>query len=147
MNKEYTDNLIRNLPRFASDKSPLIHYSDSRDRIYTYLTMMDYDWMHYRIQAEIPLEGVMMVVEFSYFGNDTSGMIVEIGDSSVEYSFSTDVFERYLKLYFDRQVEAIKPGTAAFYGGDLVLEFYNEVLEDHQNVTYENTEPIILPQN
>ena len=50
------------------------------------------------------------------------------------YFFSSDVFEKYILKFMTHHLEQWK-NKEVFYGGDIVLEFYNEVirLREHRN--------------
>ena len=133
---------ITKLPSLAHDDCT---FTDYRDRIFTHLILMDYDWMHYRIQAEIPFDdNEVMLVEFLYIGSTDSYMTVQIRDKSIQYTFSTDIFDTYFEKYLDKEKHAIRD-SLAFYGGEIVLEFYNEVIAHHTNVNMNPSDAIILP--
>ena len=134
---------IKELPKTITIKDCL--FTDYRDRIFTNLILMDYDWMHYRIQAEIPFKnGIVMLVEFLYTGTTDSYMTVEIEGESVQYVFSTDIFDKYLEKYLDAEKEAIH-SKYAFSGEDIVLDFYNEVVANYKSINEKPTDKIIRP--
>ena len=135
---------IKELPQKITIKDCL--FTDYRDRIFTNLILMDYDWMHYRIQAEIPFENkIVMLIEFLYMGSTDSYMTVEIEGESIQYVFSTDIFDKYFEKYLDAEKEAIH-GKYAFSGEDIVLEFYNEIMANHKSVNEKPTDKIIHPE-
>lgn len=136
---------IEKLPKTITTKD-CVFTDDYRDRIFTNLILMDYDWMHYRIQAEIPLENkIVMLIEFLYIGSTDSYMTVEIEGESIQYVFSTDIFDKYFEKYLDAEKEAIH-SKYAFSGEDIVLEFYNEVMANHKSVNKKPTDKIIHPE-
>lgn len=103
------------------------------DRTNTFLTLNDYDWMDYQLKTRFKTEnlGILDVI-FNYFGLTTSEMIVKqrIDDKEREYLFKydTEIFKKYLIKFLKLHIESWN-STFAFYGGDIVLEFYNEVIE------------------
>jgi len=103
------------------------------DRTNTFLSLNDYDWMDYQLKTRFKTEnlGILDVI-FNYFGLTTSEMIVKqrIDDKEREYLFKydTEIFKKYLIKFLKLHIESWN-STFAFYGGDIVLEFYNEVIE------------------
>lgn len=103
------------------------------DRINTFLTLNDYDWMDYQLKTRFNTEnlGILDVI-FHHFGLTTSVMIVKqrIDDKEREYLFEydTEIFKKYLIKFLNLHIESWN-STFAFYGEDIVLEFYNEVIE------------------
>lgn len=103
------------------------------DRINTFLSLNDYDWMDYQLKTRFKTEnlGILDVI-FHHFGLTTSVMIVKqrIDDKEKEYLFEydTEIFKKYLIKFLNLHLESWN-SEFAFYGGDIVLEFYNEVLE------------------
>ena len=133
---------ITKLPSLTHDNCT---FTDYRDRIFTHLILMDYDWMHYRIQAEIPFDdNEVMLVEFLYIGSTDSYMTVQIQDKSIQYTFSTDIFDTYFEKYLDKEKHTIRD-SLAFYGGEIILKFYNEVIAHHTHVNMNPSDAIILP--
>lgn len=107
-----------------------VEFNPNRDRIFTFLTMSDYDWMSYKLRGEIPLKGGrLMTVVFEYDGFVQSEMSVKIGEEEIRYEFSTEVFNEYLQKYLEAEIKCFH-STSAFYGGDLLLEFYKAVVEN-----------------
>ena len=86
-----------------------------------------------------------MLVEFLYTGTIDSYMTVEIEGESVQYVFSTDIFDKYLEKYLDAEKEAIH-SKYAFSGEDIVLNFYNEVMANYKSVNEKPTDKIIHPE-
>lgn len=103
------------------------------DRTNTFLTLDDYDWMNYKLQTRFKteLQGVLNVL-FNYFGLTTSIMKVEQiknGESKkYNYEYSTDIFEKYLKKYLEKHISQWND-RYAFNGEEIVVEFYNEIIE------------------
>ena len=82
---------IHNLPQQLTEND--IKYRDCHDRIFTYLIMMDYDWMYHRIQATIPIENNQYIaLEFKYVGNTICDMLVQINNETIAYLYNTDIF-------------------------------------------------------
>ncbi len=134
---------IENLPKEIKEEDCV--FTDNMDRIFTHLILMDYDWMHYRIQAEIPVEDrKILYLEFLYVGMKKCSMIAEMDDKRIEYRFSSDIYDKYLEKYLIRHTESIHD-TYAFSGEDIVLDFYKEVMENHLDIIKENVDSIIIP--
>ncbi len=137
------EKFANNLPRELYDFN--MKYRGHRDRIFTHLIMMDYDWLHYRIQAELPIEdGKIMLVEFKNMGAVISEMNVQIDKTYVGFKFSSDLFDELLEKYLNKQLYAIQTHNT-FYGGDLILDYYNKVMQTYTEIEYCGT-PVILPQ-
>lgn len=107
-----------------------------KDRIYTELELKDYDWMSYVLSTSFRTKNQGdLKVRFEYFGATNSEMYVEQhnkgGRKKYTYSFSSDIFENYLiRFMMDHLAQWEK--QEVFYGGDIVLEFYNEIIEKGQ---------------
>ena len=65
------------------------------DRIFTKLTLDDYDWMNYRLACSFPLKTGILEVEFEYIGAAFS--YVKVKDK--QYEFGTDIFTKYLDIW------------------------------------------------
>lgn len=121
-------------------------FNEEQDRIFTYLVLMDYDWMWYRIQAEIPLKDRLNIrVEFSYTGTIDSLLTVETGEERIQYVFPSSIFDNYFEKYLSMERNAIKE-ESVFYGGNLILDFYNAVMENYIKINDNPTDYIAFPQ-
>lgn len=103
------------------------------DRTNTYLTLADYDWMNYILKTRFSTEELgILKVEFEYFGLTTSEMEVEqtLGEKTIIYTFEfdSDIFIKHLKNYLDKHLSQWN-SEYAFNGEELVVSFYNEVIE------------------
>ena len=110
---------------------------------------MDYDWMHYRIQAQIPVvDGKILAVEFLYIGTVECYMTIELENERCQISFDTDIFNRYFKRYLEDEIKAAHHGGLAFYGGDIIIDFFNEVINSHHEIIsgQARIDPIIFPK-
>ena len=101
--------------------------------INTKLTLDDYDWMQYTLCAEFKTkETGTLNVKFEYYGAVESNMLVTqtLNDTTktIEYRYSTDVFEKHLMRFLSKHM-AQWGQTFAFSGEDIIISFYNEVLE------------------
>ena len=103
------------------------------DRTNTYLHLLDYDWMNYILETRFKTEkqGVLDI-KFEYCGITTSHMQVTqtINGKTKEYTinYPTSIFEKYIKKYLRRHIRQWND-RYAFYGGDIVLAFYNSVIK------------------
>ena len=109
------------------------------DRTNTYLQLNDYDWMNYKLSTRFKTEdhGVLEV-EFEYFGTTKSIMNViqklDDKEEKVEFSYDTDIFIKYIKKYLEKHMEQWD-STYAFNGEEIVIEFFNEVIEKGKDIT------------
>ena len=109
----------------------MLELNDCFDRIFSFLILIDYDWMHYRLQAQIPIkEKQMLNIEFAYFGDVKSSMYAELNGSVTEYIFDSNIFKEYISKYIKKHANQWNE-TYAFNGDDIVIEFYNNVMENH----------------
>ena len=103
------------------------------DRTNTYLKLYDYDWMYYNISTRFKTkEHGVLDVAFSYFGMTTSRMnVVQNKDGikeKVTYSYSTELFKKHLAAWDSKY---------AFNGGEEVINFFNDVIENGKIVVDE----------
>lgn len=103
------------------------------DRTNTYLNLNDYDWMHYTLKTRFKTKdlGVLDVV-FEYYGATESVMTVVQTNSNIvttyTYRYATDIFQEYIVKFLQKHIASWNE-EYAFYGEDIVIEFYNTVLE------------------
>lgn len=103
------------------------------DRINTFLTLDDYDWMNYALTTRFRTEKLgILNVKFNYFGSATSMMEVEqiLNNeiTKIKYEYSTNIFKKYIIRFLTKHI-ASWDDQYAFCGEDVVIEFFNEVLE------------------
>lgn len=103
------------------------------DRTNTYLTLADYDWMNYILKTSfVTKELGTLKVKFEYFGAADSEMEVEqiLDGKSITYTFefNSDIFVAHIKNYLEKHI-AQWGDKYAFNGEDIVIGFYNEVIE------------------
>lgn len=109
------------------------------DRTNTYLQLNDYDWMSYKLSTRFKTEkqGVLNI-EFEYFGTNRSLMkvsqILNDDKKQFEISYDTDIFIKYLKKFLENHIKQWND-KYAFNGEDIVLEFYNEVIQKGKDIT------------
>ena len=109
------------------------------DRTNTYLQLNDYDWMSYKLSTRFKTEkqGVLNI-EFEYFGTNRSLMkvsqILNNDKKQFEISYDTDIFIKYLKKFLKSHMKQWDD-KYAFNGEDIVLEFYNEVIQKGKDIT------------
>ena len=112
----------------------LFTYEIEDDRTNTYLTLNDYDWMDYKLETRFKTkeQGTLDVL-FQYFGVTFSIMKVKQTinntEEEVEYEFSSDIFQKYIIKFLEKHISQWK-SKYAFNGEDIVIEFFNEVLEN-----------------
>lgn len=103
------------------------------DRTNTYLTLADYDWMNYTLKTRFTTKELgILNIEFEYFGLTTSEMEVEqiLGEKTIVYTFEfdSDIFIKHLKNYLGGHLSQWN-SEYAFNGEEIVVSFYNEVIE------------------
>lgn len=104
------------------------------DRTNTYLSLNDYDWMHYSLKTRfVTKEMGVLYVEFEYFGMTTSTMTVEqIIDEKKEiasYEYSSDIFKKYIIKFLEKHISQWDD-KYAFNGEEEVVAFFNDVVEN-----------------
>lgn len=114
-------------------------------RINTELILKDYDWMNYVLKTKMrTLNLGVLEVDFSYFGSIISSMKVkQIKDGKVlffDYTYSSDLFREYIISFLVNHIKSWS-SEYAFYGGQDILDFYNEVIKVG-NLTIHKTENI-----
>lgn len=103
------------------------------DRTNTYLTLDDYDWMHYRLCTRFKTEEMgVLDVEFEYLGIVSSRMNIkqtlngEIHE--ITYEYPTDIFSKNLIRFLEKHIRFWNE-KYAFNGEEEVIDFFNEVIE------------------
>ena len=91
-----------------------------KDRINTKLTLLDTDWMTYTLEASFHVKAQgKLNIRFEYYG---------IQKSDLHVTQESEIFEKYLSKFMYRHLKQWK-SEKVFYGGDIAVEFYNEVIE------------------
>ena len=104
-----------------------------KDRINTKLTLLDTDWMTYTLETSfhVKTQGKLKI-RFEYYGVQKSDLYVTQEKNGIcheyTYSFPSEIFEKYLSKCMYRHLKQWK-SEEVFYGGDIAVEFYNEVIE------------------
>ena len=104
-----------------------------KDRINTKLTLLDTDWMTYTWEASFHVKDQgKLNIRFEYYGIQKSDLYVTLEKNGIcreyTYSFPSEIFEKYISKFMYRHLKQWK-SEEVFYGGDIVIEFYNEVIE------------------
>ena len=116
--------------RLLSDDD--MDYTGDMDRIFTKLTLDDYDWVNYRLEAVFPIRNEpTLYLKFEYYGSLFCALFLSTfydnDGEDAELRFNSEIFERYLAEYLEEHL-ASRDNPGAFYGGDIALRFFNEVL-------------------
>lgn len=116
-----------------NQKDLLLTNENEDDRTNTFLQLDDYDWMSYILNTRFRTEEQgILEVKFDYFGMTTSRMeVIQKNDGKEEiftFEYDTDIFEKYITEFLTKHIAAWK-SQYAFNGEDIVIAFYNEVLE------------------
>ncbi len=129
-------------------------YSGDYDRIFTFLDLRDYDWMNYiftalfPVKTDVPGKIKHLSVCFDFCGVQSCDMTVIVSDKCfyrdyegydlknvrktekiITYRYSCELFEKHIKKFMEAHMNAWD-GEYAFYGGELALDFYNDVLKN-----------------
>lgn len=103
------------------------------DRINTELQLLDYDWMTYNLKTMFPTrnQGKLKVL-FWYSGIRDSFMEVEQEVNGkiekIEYEYDSDIFKKYIMKFMEQHLSQWEKQDV-FYGGDLAIDFFNDVIE------------------
>lgn len=104
------------------------------DRTNTFVQLNDYDWMDYTIRTRFKTaEQGTLDVCFEYCGCAISFMkVCQIRDGkkiTYEYRYDTDLFKKYIIQFLSQHIDAWE-SEYAFNGEDIVIAFFNEVIEE-----------------
>lgn len=106
----------------------------------TTLVLDDYDWMTYTLTTRFRTKKMgLLNVKFEYCGCTESFMSIQQimpnnNDFKYNFRFPTEIFIQYLTKFMNAHVASWQK-KYAFDGEEIVLEFYNEVL-DKGNLEY-----------
>lgn len=118
------------LPKLTS-KDMVYKNIYGHDRLYSKLVLTDADWMNYKLTSEFDTIYGRFSLSFEYFGAEFSVMKVTLKKgahvNTYDYEFSTDLFEKYIIRYLEKQIDAWKT-DAVFYAEAIILDFYNEII-------------------
>ena len=107
-----------------------------KDRINVTSEFSDYDWMQYQIDTGFNVKGIGKIsVKFKYLGSSRSNMFVQTKNENYQYDFDSKIFAKYMKRYFNEFSDSLD-SPYAFYAGNIVIDWYNEVLETGNEVAY-----------
>lgn len=103
------------------------------DRINTYITLDDYDWMCYKLSTSFKTEEMgVLEVEFEYFGTITSYMsVIQTLNNKIykiTYEYPTDIFSKNLIKFLEKHIRCWNE-KYVFNGEEEVIDFFNEVLD------------------
>ena len=102
--------------------------------INTELHLRDNSWMNYQLVTSFNTknQGKLEVV-FEYFGAMVSHMEVKRNvnekTEKIIYEYSSDIFEEHIVKFIEKHLSSWKEYDA-FNGEKLVLDFYNDVIEE-----------------
>jgi len=98
------------------------------DVLATKIELNDYDWMNYKVLAEISTkEYGELKIEFAYFGADFCTMKVENENIIYSFEFATIIFQEHIVRYIQKHIKSWGE-TYTFNGAEEVIDFYNHVL-------------------
>lgn len=116
------------------DHEDLLFDEDIGYSINTILTLDDDDWMDYKLNTRFRTKSQGdLLVEFRFLGLVCSDMKVEQNVDGTanfyKYTYSSDLFEKYIKWFMYDHIAAWN-SEYAFDGEPIVMDFFNEVLEN-----------------
>ena len=119
-----------NLTEFALERTPL-----DNDRLTTDLKLEDYSWMNYELASFFPTKKYGdLDIHFTYSGFGTSKLYIrQTWDNKVcchSIIFDYSIFKKYLVIFMEKHI-AHWESKYAFCGEKIVVDFYNEVLENY----------------
>ena len=103
------------------------------DIVSTTLALNDYDWMQYILKTRLHTKDLgVLNIKFEYYGAKDSMMEVEQtlngATETIVYEYASDIFKKYIICFMANHI-AHWGSKYAFDGEDVILDFYNEVLE------------------
>lgn len=105
------------------------------DRLMTKLTLDDYDWMYYTLETYLPTrkQGFLYVkVEYSGFVSSEMFVKQKLEDGVIvvhKIGFDSKIFSDFLVRYMNQHIAQWNE-TYAFSGGKLMIELFNEILNN-----------------
>ena len=118
------------LSEFALDRTPF-----DNDRLTTTLKLEDYSWMDYELSSFFPTKKYGdLDIKFEYYGATKSTLEIEQKIDGNIYShcidFDSEIYKKYLVMFMEQHI-AHWQSEYAFCGEKIVLDFFNEVLENY----------------
>ena len=113
----------------------------------TRLSLWDYDWINYEMFINVAhREQGLLRIKFRYNASKLSSMYVKQAISEEDYTrhlytFPSQMFEEYLKVYLVAQLQAVHKGRWFRMGEPILINFFNDVLDKYTQ--YYNEEQII----
>lgn len=117
------------------------------DRINSTVKFADYDWMTYTYDTRFPtLSHGTLAIRFKCAGLTKSTMYVhqylpkELTKEKEnyiiyhQYEFPTNIFESYMKKDILSRIDNMEHSTLAYYCGDLLMEWYNAIIQNYQPI-------------
>ena len=97
------------------------------------LLLYDYGWMHYKLISFLPTRKYGdLELCFNYCWG--AGLYIkQTMGNKVRYhriTFDRDIFAKYITMYMEKHTAQWK-SEYAFFGGEIVIDFYNYVLMNH----------------
>lgn len=116
----------------------IFNHNAMDDETNTLLTLNDYDWMTYSLATKFTTKEMgKLDVTFRYYGFLESEMLVKQDLNGqvqkITYAYPTDVFKKYIVRFLQKHI-AQWDSEYAFDGEEIVIDFFNEVVECGQIV-------------
>lgn len=119
------------------------------DRTNCYVALDDYDWMMYTFKTSFKtLKYGLLQIYIEFAGSNWSYMdVTQKKDTAMRilrYRFNTEIFKKHIKSYLKKHI-ANWDNLYAFDPEDEIVDFYNDIIENHQEVT--TIESRVLSEN
>lgn len=125
-----------NIFKKVNSSDLMFSYEIEDDRTNTYLLLNDYDWMEYKLRTRFKTEEQgTLCISMVYFGMTSCDMFVKKVEENKFYrvQFSTEVYKKYIIKFLTKHIQSWND-TYAFNGEDIVIEFYNEIIENMESI-------------
>lgn len=150
---------MSNKTKFRHAKEKLLPVSTEElifadgESLSTQLILDDYEWMDYKLITHFTTSQGHLSICFEFFGSTKSEMVVakttkdwrgeDLSDENMKtecnmdtvrfvYAFPTEVYREYLKRFLTEHMKQWEKDAPAFYGKDIVMEFYNAVVSKYK---------------
>lgn len=111
----------------------IFNHNAMDDETNTLLTLNDYDWMTYSLATKFTTKEMgKLDVTFRYYGSLESEMLVKQDLNGqvqeITYAYPSDIFKKYIVQFLQKHI-AQWDSEYAFGGEEIVIDFFNEVVE------------------
>lgn len=117
------------------DKTAVDVYSDY---YITRMDLKDYNWMDYTFEASLPFDDRIVGFSVNYFGTYIDVVKIKIADYKgntmyeCEHKIPNTLFKNFRKTYLEQHIASLH-SKYAFYGDEITINFYNEIIKEINN--------------